>query len=150
MIEEGDNIMSFLNWNIIICIVVLLLLLLLIYFYIKKRHNIRVILAIWALAVIVSIISVYLAYCILEDIDIIARICHDIDSSNNTLTNYNLEDDTIQFLILRCCIPVILYLLLISHVYSLVAKNNHKFIFLKHLWVASHERIHSYFINQLT
>nr|YP_009327795.1 hypothetical protein [Epichloe typhina]APB96753.1 hypothetical protein [Epichloe typhina] len=153
IIEEGDNIdniMYFLNWNIIICIIVLLLLLLLIYLYVYKRNNIWVILAIWTFTVIVSIISVYLAYCLLEDIDIIARICHDIDSSKKTLTNYNWEDDTIQFLtsvlILRCCIPVLLYLLLISHAYSMIAKNNHKFILLKHLWG---ERIHSYFIKSV-
>lgn len=153
MIEEGDNmdnVVYFLNLDITMCIIMLFLLLLLTYLYVYKRNKIWIVFTIWISTMIISMFSVYLAYSLLEDIEIIAKICHNIHNYNSIKTDYNWDDDTIQFLvaifIFRSCILGFIYLLLISHIHSIIAKNNDKFIFLKRLWG---ERLYSYFIKSV-
>lgn len=142
--------MYYLNLNVIICIIILLLFLLLIYLYIYKRDNTKIIYILWTLLMGISLYSIYLAYNLIEDIDTIARICHDIDSSKKISNNYDWHDDTIQFLIAnllsRFVISSFLYLLLIFHIQSIIVSDNIEFKFVKYILG---ERFYSYFIKSL-
>lgn len=148
--DDIDNIMYFLNINIIICVIILFLSLLLIYLYVYKRKYIRGIFIFWVTLMIISLYSIYLAINLLDDFDIITNICQNIDNSNKSITNFDWHNSTIQFLIgnliIRCCISLFLYLLLVLHIYYLIANNNKIFIFLKHIWG---ERLYSYIIKTI-
>jgi len=78
IIEEGDsvdNVMNFLYFNLFISVSILFLIILLFYLYRKKKEILLFIT--WVSLVITSIVSIYLAYNLLEDIGIISSIYQD-------------------------------------------------------------------------
>lgn len=144
--DNADTVMYYLNLNIIICIMVLLFSLFLIYFYIYKRNKMWNIRIIWILSLIMSIYSIYLAFNLIEDIDIISRICHDIDYFKDIKTSDNWNNETLKFLmanlVLRSGIIILLYLLLILHFQNMIANSNKEFKYIKYILG---ERFYLYF-----
>ena len=158
MIEEGDSIntiMNFLYINMFLGACILLLLILLIYLY-KNHKSITKIFVAWAFLVIVSMISVYFAYNLVRDIDIIAQIYQ--NNTSLSVVNYNTINpstnevkETKEFLMtllsLKCLILFLLYLLLGQYLSTKIINEKWDLTFIKRIFG---ERFYYYFMKIYT
>lgn len=154
IIEDGDtidNIMYFLYFNLFISVCILFLFVLLIYLY-KNKKDIYLYIS-WVSLIIVTYISIYLAYNLIEDIDVIAKIYQ--SNTNISVVNYNTLDsstdevkETKIFLLvnlgLSSCILILLYGLFYLYISSKIINGKWDLSFIRNILG---ERFYYYFIK---
>jgi hypothetical protein len=154
IIEEGDsvdNIINFLYFNLFISICIFLLLVLLLYLY-RNKKDIYVYIT-WIFLVIFSYISVYLAYNLVEDIDIIAKIYQ--SNTSVSVVNYstlnpltNEVKETKEFLyanfLLSATILILLYALFSFYISSKIINGKWNFSFIEKFFG---KRLYYYFMK---
>lgn len=102
--DSTDSIMYFLNLNFIVSFSMLCLSLLLIYMYVNNRNKPTIINIILILLITISSLSIYLAYNLTEDIDIISQLYQkttDVSASkayDNHHYYRNEANKTVEFL----------------------------------------------------
>lgn len=157
IIEEGDtidNIMYFLYFNLFISICILFLFILLLYLY-KNNKSIYLYIT-WVFLILFSYISIYLAYNLFEDIEIIAKI-YQRDNSISVV-NYNTLDpsrneikETKLFLFVNLgfnsCILILLYGLFYLYINSKIINEKWDLLFIKNIFG---ERFYYYFMKIYT
>jgi len=142
IIEEGDNvdnIMNILYFNLIISVCILLLVILLIYFYKKNREYLLYIT--WVFLVIISYISVYLAYNLLEDISIISKIYQNF-INYSVLKNGHSDTDGVKLaiemlttnLVISGTILILLYALSSFYISSRIIEGKWNLSFIKNIF----------------
>lgn len=159
MIDEGDGIneiMNFLYLNLFVSISILSLLIILLYLYRNYRKKELFLFITWISLLVVTSFSIYLAYNLVEDIDIISRIYQ--ENTNRSVVNYsgldssrNHVEETMKLLyaniVASGCIFYGLYLLIALFINTKIINNKWEFAFIKRIFGS---RYHRYFIKALT
>jgi hypothetical protein len=159
MIDEGDGmneIMNFLYCNLFICLSILSLLIILLYFYRNYKNKELFLFITWISLLLVTLLSIYLAYNLVEDIDIISRICQ--ESTNISVVNYetldpsvNQVEETMKLLYanlgITVCILYGLILLIALYINTKIINSKWEFTFIKNIFGL---RYHKYFMKALT
>lgn len=143
VIEEGDSVENVLNLfycNLLLSVFILLLLVTLLYLYINKTKIKQLVMFVnWVLLVITSFISIYIAYSLVEDIDIISNIYQD-DRTVSVLKNAdsNVTDGiklAMEFLyanlVLSISILLLLYYLIILYMNTKILNEKWDLSFIK-------------------
>ena len=154
--DSTDSIMYFLNLNFIVSIFMLCLSLLLIYMYVKNRNKSTIINIIWILLITISSLSIYLAYNLTEDIDIISQVYQKTTgvSTTKAYDNHhsyrNEADKTVEFLTANMLFSIsiffLLYLLMVLHINTKIINNKWEFTYIKYILG---EYYYSYFYKLL-
>jgi hypothetical protein len=159
MIDEGDGlneIMHFLYSNLFVSVCILSLLIILLYLYINYKKKELYLFIIWISLLVISLLSIYLAYNLIEDIDIISRIWQ--ENTNRSVVNYktldplvNQVEETMRFLYANLaasgCIFYGLILLIALHINTKIINSKWEFAFIRNIFGP---RYHKYFMQALT
>jgi hypothetical protein len=159
MIDEGDGlneIMNFLYSNLFVSVCILSLLIILLYLYINYKKKELYLFIIWISLLVISLLSIYLAYNLIEDIDIISRIWQ--ENTNRSVVNYktldplvNQVEETMRFLYANLaasgCIFYGLILLIALHINTKIINSKWEFAFIRNIFGP---RYHKYFMQALT
>lgn len=141
--DSTDSIMSFLNLNFIVSISILCISLLLIYMYVNNRNKLTTINIVWILLIITSSLSIYLAYNLKGDIDIISQIYQNSTSISTIKAYNNLHhsgdevDKTLEFLTVNMLFSISIlfssYLLMVLHLNTKIINNKWEFTYIKYI-----------------
>ena len=159
VIEEGDSVESIMYLfyiNLLLSIVIIFLLVFLVYLYVNYKKQELSLYTVWFLLLISSLLSSYLAYIIVQDIDIISKIYQ--DSTTISVVNYDKLDPFVDEiketthalysnLALSVCIFYSLLLLAALHINTKLINNKSALNFMKNMLG---QRNYYYFIKMLT
>lgn len=159
MIDKGDGIneiMNFLYSNLFVGVCILFLLVILLYLYKNYRKKELFLFILWISLLVISLLSIYLAYNLTEDIYIISRIYQ--ENTNKSVVNYktldssvNQVEETMKLLYgnlgITICIFYGLILLIALFINTKIIKSKWEFTFIKNIFGS---RYHRYFMKVLT